>query len=272
MKRVITPHAVVLVALLAGVGCKSKVASPTPPPTPPPTPAASVVAAPTPAPSPANDEACAQILVVSWRGAERAPATVTRDESAARARIEELRTRVEQGADLTLLARTESDAPASAARGGLMGTFSRTDWPPIHEGLRQPVFALGVGGLSEAVRMPYGYVLARRCPVEKVHTRHILVRYLGAKNAGPEITRTKAAAAARAAELRNTLLDGADFAVVARASSDDSSASRGGDVGSVGRGRLAPEYELVAFGLRPHQVSNVVETEFGFHLIERLPD
>ena len=41
-------------------------------------------------------------------------------------------------------------------------------------------------------------------------------------------------------------------------------------LGTIGRGRLAPEYERVAFALPPGQVSPVVETEFGFHLVERL--
>ncbi len=235
-------------------------------------PSATPPAVPAPAAAPAaNDEACAQILVVAWQGADRTPATVTRDESAARARAESLRARVEAGEDLTALARTESDAPTSAARGGLMGTFGQSDWPALHDGLRALVFALPVGGLSDVVRMPYGYVLARRCPVEKVHTRHILVRYRGAKNAGPEVRRTREEAARRAAEIRNTLLDGADFAQVARTLSDDASAERGGDLGTIGRGRLAPEYERVAFALPPGQVSPVVETEFGFHLVKRLP-
>lgn len=271
MKRAHAPSAAPIVAplvLLALAACTPTPAAPAPAPTPTPP-----VAAPTPPPAapPAGDDACAQILVVAWQGADRAPATVTRDESTARARIEELRARVEGGADLTALTRTESDAPTSAARGGLMGTFSRSDWPAIHEGLRAPVFALSVGALSDVVRMPYGYVLARRCPVEKVHTRHILVRYAGAKNAGPEVRRSKEAAASRAAELRNSLLEGADFAEIARISSEDSSAERGGDVGNIGRGRLAPEYELAAFALQPNQLSNVVETEFGFHIIQRLP-
>ena len=65
-------------------------------------------------------------------------------------------------------------------------------------------------------------------------------------------------------------LDGADFAQVARTLSDDASAERGGDLGTIGRGRLAPEYERVAFALPPGQVSPVVETEFGFHVIQRV--
>jgi len=231
---------------------------------------ASAPAPAAPAP-PASDDACAQVLVVAWQGAERAPATITRDESAARARAESLRTRVEAGEDLTALARTESDAPTSAARGGLLGTFARSEWPPLHDGLKAPVFALPVGGLSDVVRMPYGYVLARRCPVEKVHSRHILVRFAGAKNAGPEVRRTRDEAARRAAEIRNTLLEGADFAEVARTMSEDASAERGGDLGSVGRGRLAAEYERVAFSLPPGRPSPVIETEFGFHIVERLP-
>jgi peptidyl-prolyl cis-trans isomerase SurA len=261
-----------IVALFALAACNAPKAPPPAPPAvsaaPAPTPPAAPPTAPAP---PAADEACAQVLVVAWQGAERAPATITRDESTARARAESLRTRVEAGEDLTALARAESDAPTSAARGGLLGTFARSEWPPLHDGLKNPVFALPVGGLSELVRMPYGYVLARRCPVEKVHTRHILVRFAGAKNAGPEVRRTRDEAARRAAEIRNTLLDGADFAQVARTMSEDASAERGGDLGSVGRGRLAPEYERVAFTLPPGQPSPVIETEFGFHIVERLP-
>ncbi len=62
----------------------------------------------------------------------------------------------------------------------------------------------------------------------------------------------------------------ADFEALARERSEDSSASSGGDLGEVGRGRLAPEYEAAAFELRPGQVSDVIETEFGFHIIQRV--
>jgi peptidyl-prolyl cis-trans isomerase SurA len=225
-----------------------------------------------------DDEACGQIVVVAWRGADRAPATVTRDEAAARARAEELRARAERGDDFETLARAESDAPSSGARGGYMGTYRKGEWPETHAALRDPIFALPVGGVGEVVAMPYGFVVPRRCRVEKVHTRHVLVRYAGARNAEPSVTRTKAEALASATEVRNAVYEAraaeggmlARLEALARERSEDGSAERGGDLGWVGRGHFAPAFEAAAFSLAPGQLSDVVETDFGFHVILRV--
>ncbi len=66
---------------------------------------------------------------------------------------------------------------------------------------------------------------------------------------------------------------GTDFAALARADSDDAgSAERGGDLGFFPRGKMAPEFETAAFALKqPGDLSDVVRTEFGFHII-RLED
>ena len=62
---------------------------------------------------------------------------------------------------------------------------------------------------------------------------------------------------------------GADFATLAKRFSDDATTrDDGGDLGWFRRGRRVPEFETAAFALRPGQVSNVVETPFGFHLIQ----
>ena len=67
-----------------------------------------------------------------------------------------------------------------------------------------------------------------------------------------------------AAELR----DGADFALLARRHSDDpGTRERGGDLGWFRRGRFVPEFERMAFALRQNEVSPVVETTFGFHIL-----
>jgi peptidyl-prolyl cis-trans isomerase SurA len=224
------------------------------------------------------DEACGQIIVVAWRGADRAPSTVTRDEAAARVRAEELRARAERGDDFEALARAESDAPSSGARGGYMGTYRRDEWPAAHAGLRDPIFALPIGGVGEVVAMPYGFVVPRRCPVEKIHTRHVLIRYAGARNADATVTRSKADAHASATEVRNAVYaarnaDGGMLArldALARERSEDGSAQRGGDLGWVGRGHFAPPFEAAAFALAPGQLSDVVETDFGFHVILRV--
>lgn len=242
------------------------------PATQPTTPAPAPAPTPAPAPDPAGDEACAAIIVVSWQGAEHAPAGVTRTEADARARAQELLQRVERGEDFAAIARAESDAPSSRPRGGVMGTYTRSDWPAIHQALRDPVFALQVGQWSEVIAAPYGYVIAKRCAVEKIHTRHILVRYRGARNAGEDVTRPKEEASRLAAEIRaQVTAAGADFAAIARERSEDSSAARGGDLGLQGRGRLALAYEEAAFALEPNGISQVVESEFGYHVIQRLP-
>jgi len=75
-------------------------------------------------------------------------------------------------------------------------------------------------------------------------------------------------AIARAEEVVEELSTGADFAVLARRFSDDpGTREHGGDLGWFRADRMVPEFSRVAFGLRPGQTSNIVETEFGFHII-----
>jgi len=240
-------------------------------PVQPPEPATPVAPAEPPAPDPAAGEACARVVVVAWRGAEHAADGVTRTEDEARARATELKARIDGGEDFANVARAESDAAGSGPRGGLIGTYARDLWPTAHREIRDAVFALPVDGVSDVLTTPYGFVIARRCPVEEIHTRHILVRYRGARNAPPEITRNERAARAEAERIREAATaPGADFAVIARERSEDGSAERGGDLGEVGRGLLAPEYEEAAWALTANQVSPVVRTQFGFHIIQRL--
>ncbi len=226
-----------------------------------------------PAPEPPPDEACARVIVVAWQGAVAASDSITRSEHEARVRAEAIRARLDAGEDFALIAHSDSDASSTGPRGGLLGTYTHEDWPAVHEPIRDAVFALQVHQTSDILHAPYGWVIARRCEVQKVHTRHILVRYRGARNAPDDVTRTRAEARALAEQIRaQVIAPDADFAAIARERSEDGSASEGGDLGSLGRGRLAPEYERAAFALSPGQISSVVETAFGFHIIQRLPD
>lgn len=220
-----------------------------------------------------QSEACGQIIVVAFQGAHQAPESITRDRRHALARAGELLAQLKQGADFAELARKESDAPNSAARGGTMGTYAKADWPALHAPLKEPLFALAVGEIAPAaIETDYGIALLRRCPVEKARSRHILVRYKGAKKADGDIKRTKDQAKAFAEACAARLAAGEEFAAVARECSDDASKDRGGDIGLVGRGLLAPPYEAALFALAPGARSPIVETDFGFHVIERLPD
>jgi peptidyl-prolyl cis-trans isomerase D len=77
------------------------------------------------------------------------------------------------------------------------------------------------------------------------------------------------AALQRAQALRAEIVGGADFAAVAqRESADPGSAQRGGDLGSFGRGQMVPAFEEAAFSLPVGQVSEPVQTPFGYHLIQ----
>jgi len=69
--------------------------------------------------------------------------------------------------------------------------------------------------------------------------------------------------------LKAELDGGADFAELARQHSDCPSKSRGGDLGSFGKGQMVKAFETTAFGLAVGATSGVVETDFGYHLIKR---
>jgi parvulin-like peptidyl-prolyl isomerase len=98
---------------------------------------------------------------------------------------------------------------------------------------------------------------------------HVLIAYAGAVGALPNITRTREEAKARAGEVRTKLLAGDKFASIARAYSDDSSASKGGAMGGFNPGVFVPEFEDAVKGLAVGGISAVVETPFGFHVIRR---
>jgi hypothetical protein len=100
--------------------------------------------------------------------------------------------------------------------------------------------------------------------------RHILIQYKGARGAEPKVTRSKEEARALAERLAARIVkEHADMARLARENSDCPSAPDGGELGRFTRGDLVPEFELALFALEPGQVSGVVETPFGFHIIQR---
>lgn len=80
----------------------------------------------------------------------------------------------------------------------------------------------------------------------------------------------KRAALERIGEVRERIEAGEPFEDLAREYSEDASAERGGDLGTFGRGVLVPEFEEAAFALEPGEVSGIVPTRFGFHIIQVL--
>ena len=106
---------------------------------------------------------------------------------------------------------------------------------------------------------------------DRAAARHILVAYAGAKRANAKILRTKTEALARAEQLRLRALEGEPFATLARAHSDGPSSGRGGWLGAFTRGTMDAAFEQALWKAQPTEITPVVETPFGYHVILREP-
>ncbi|HCF93926.1 MAG TPA: peptidylprolyl isomerase [Verrucomicrobia bacterium] len=117
---------------------------------------------------------------------------------------------------------------------------------------------------DEDVSAFYNDNLEQMAEPERVQARHILLRIT------PEMTEDEKAAVRTEMEaIKKQLDDGADFEALAKEHSVDiTSAKKGGDLGYFTRGQMVPPFEEAAFSLPIGQVSDVVETQFGFHLVK----
>jgi parvulin-like peptidyl-prolyl isomerase len=104
----------------------------------------------------------------------------------------------------------------------------------------------------------------------KITVKHVLVKYKGSKRADDKIARSRGEACLRAIEARDKVRNGDDWDAVVKDYSDEAgAATRGGSIGAVERKDVAKPFADAAFELKPNQMSDVVETEFGFHVILR---
>ena len=98
---------------------------------------------------------------------------------------------------------------------------------------------------------------------EGVRASHILIPVpQGGEDAA------KKAAKAKAQSLLKQVKSGGDFAKLARENSSDGSAQQGGDLGFFTRGQMVGPFDQAAFSLKPGEISDLVETQFGFHIIK----
>jgi peptidyl-prolyl cis-trans isomerase C len=102
---------------------------------------------------------------------------------------------------------------------------------------------------------------------EKVRASHILISTKPTDpNADPN--QVKVQAKSKAEDLLKKAKEGADFAALAKENSSCPSAAQGGDLGSFPRGQMVKPFEDAAFALKVGQISDLVETEFGYHIIK----
>jgi peptidyl-prolyl cis-trans isomerase NIMA-interacting 1 len=138
----------------------SALAAPSVAPTVEPAPAASVVEAPAPEPTAARQIAGAAHVLIAYKGAERAPKTVTRTKDAAKARANEALAKLKgEKATFEELVKQYSDDDISKQANGMVGNFERNAMPAA---FADATFNMEVGKVSEIVETPQGFHIIKR--------------------------------------------------------------------------------------------------------------
>jgi peptidyl-prolyl cis-trans isomerase SurA len=196
------------------------------------------------------------------------PANATQqDIEAARARIEEIHGRLEAGEDFARLAVATSHAQ-TALDGGSLGWRKGAQLPTLFADL---VIRMRAGEFSQPIQSSGGFQIvklnemrgAERTMVDQLRVRHILLR--------PNEILDDAAVRQKLLGIRTQILGGDDFATVAQAVSEDTtSASEGGDLEWLSPGDTVPEFEQALAQLPISELSEPIQSRFGWHLIEVL--
>ncbi|MPT26685.1 MAG: molecular chaperone SurA [Achromobacter sp.] len=230
--------------------------------------------------------AVAQILV-------RVPEGSSPEQLAAlRRKAEDLLARVKRGDDFASLAAANSDGP-EALQGGVMGVRPLDGWPDL---FAKAIANLQKGQVSGLLQSGNGFHIlkvmdrgtaqpapsrtarapapaqapqpqpqpqAQQGPVEvmQTHARHILIK--------TSTVMSDAQARQRLEQIRQRLVAGdAKFADMARQYSQDATAPQGGDLGWLNPGETVPPFEAAMNALKPGEISQPIQTPFGWHLIQ----
>lgn len=103
----------------------------------------------------------------------------------------------------------------------------------------------------------------------RISAQHVLIAWQGSA-AGGSVTRTREEARTLAEDVLRRARAGEDFgALAARFSDEPGHETRRGDLGEFGRGAMVPPFERAAFALEVGAISDLVETQFGYHVIKR---
>lgn len=184
---------------------------------------------------------------------------------AAEEKLAEIQDLLEQGADFAEVAAGYSDGQ-NALEGGELGWRKQAELPTL---FASAVPNLAVGEVSDVIRSGSGFHLVKLAEkrseethlVKQTKASHILLKT-------NELI-TDDAAESRLNQLRERILNGEDFAELARAHSEDTgSAIEGGSLGWASPGVMVPEFEEVMNSLAEGEMSEVFKSRFGWHLIK----
>ena len=217
----------------------------------------------------APSELNAAHILIMHRDSERVPPGVSRSRAEALALAQKIAARAQaEGADFADLAKQHSDGP-SGPDGGNLGNFLPAEMVPEFS---DATLKLTIGEVSNPVETQFGFHIIRRQEIQiipKASAKHILVMYKDSMRAPASITRTKEEAKARIDQCLARYRQGDKFEDLAREYSDGPSGPNGGDLGEFPQGVMAPAFEQATFACEIGNVTNVVETPFGYHIIYR---
>ncbi|MBU0689149.1 MAG: peptidylprolyl isomerase [Gammaproteobacteria bacterium] len=182
-------------------------------------------------------------------------------------KAEDALAKLKGGAPFSQVAAGYSDA-RDALQGGELGWRPTNQLPALFS---EPLASMKPGEFSPLLRSPSGFhiikLLDRRSSdtpvfITQTHARHILIK---TSEMVPE-----SEAKARLQEIKRRIDKGADFAEQARLHSEDGSAAQGGDLNWISPSETVPEFETAMDVLKVGQVSGLVQSGFGWHLIQVL--
>ena len=186
---------------------------------------------------------------------------------AAQERAESIIAKLKSGEGFATLAIAESDGQ-QALEGGDLGWREANKLPSL---FIDEVQTLDQGDISALIRNPSGFHIIKVTDsrgdesheITQSRARHILLKQDAFTSTNDIKTRLE--------QLRERIVQGDEYAALARAYSEDpGSASQGGDLGWVSPGTMVPEFEKAMDDLQPGEISQPVESRFGWHLIEVL--
>jgi peptidyl-prolyl cis-trans isomerase SurA len=182
-----------------------------------------------------------------------------------KAKAEQALKQLQGGADFAQVSAAFSDAP-NALEGGALGWKTSTQLPALFIDALKP---LQKGQLSAILRSPNGFHILKLTDrrggssplvVEQTHARHILIKL-------NEVV-SESEGKSRMDNLHERLVNGGNFAEMARQYSEDGSAANGGDLGWVNPGDTVPQFEKAMNALQPGEISQPVRSPFGWHIIQ----
>ena len=184
-----------------------------------------------------------------------------------KAKAEQILDRLKRGEDFAQVAAAYSDAP-DALQGGNLGFRPLDRMPNI---FAETVQKMQPSQLSPVIRSPNGFHIVKLVAkkggasipaVQQTHARHILIKV-------NEVV-SEAEAKRKLQAVKERLDHGGDFAELARLYSQDGSAPKGGDLGWMYPGDTVPEFERGMDALKINEVSQPIQSMFGWHLIQVL--